>query len=141
MRHLKSGRKLNRSPSHRRALLRNLAISLLEHERIITTREKAKEVQRFAERLINLGKKGGLHNLRLALARLPHKPTVMKLFHDIGPRYSERARVPGGSGTGGTTGDGGEEEELEGTRLRRVADEGLHILQDSQGRASVGQSV
>ena len=91
MRHLKSGRKLGRSPSHRRALLRNLAISLLEHERIITTREKAKEVQRFAERLINLGKKGGLHNLRLALARLPHKPTVMKLFHDIGPRYSERA--------------------------------------------------
>ena len=91
MRHLKSGRKLNRSPSHRRALLRNLAISLLEHERIITTREKAKEVQRFAERLINLGKKGGLHNLRLALAKLPHKPTVMKLFHDIGPRYSERA--------------------------------------------------
>ena len=91
MRHLKSGRKLNRSPSHRRALLRNLAISLLEHERIITTREKAKEVQRFAERLINLGKKGGLHNLRLALAKLPHKPTVMKLFRDIGPRYSERA--------------------------------------------------
>lgn len=91
MRHLKSGRKLGRSPSHRRALLRNLAISLLEHERIITTREKAKEVQRLAERLINLGKKGGLHNLRLALARLPHKPTVMKLFHDIGPRYSERA--------------------------------------------------
>ena len=91
MRHLKSGRKLNRSPSHRRALLRNQANSLQEHERIITTREKAKEVQRFAERLINLGKKGGLHNLRLALARLPHKPTVMKLFHDIGPRYSERA--------------------------------------------------
>ena len=91
MRHLKSGRKLNRSPSHRRALLRNLAISLLEHERIITTKAKAKEVQPLAERLINLGKKGGLHNLRLALAKLPHKPTVMKLFNDIGPRYSERA--------------------------------------------------
>ena len=91
MRHLKSGRKLNRSPSHRQALLRNLAISLLEHERIMTTREKAKEVQRLAERLITLGKKGGLHHRRLALARLPHKPTVKKLFDDIAPRYAERA--------------------------------------------------
>ena len=87
---MKAGRKFSRSPSHRRALLRNLTRSLFEHERIITTKEKAKEVQRFAERLITLGKKGGLYRIRLALERLPHKPTVMKLFKEIGPRYAER---------------------------------------------------
>ncbi len=90
MRHRKSGRKLNRSPSHRRALLRNMTVSLFEHERIITTKEKGKELQRFAERLITLGKKGGVHQIRLALKRLPHKPTIRKLFHEIAPRYAER---------------------------------------------------
>jgi len=91
MRHLKSGRKLSRSPSHRKSLLRNLAVSLLEHERIITTKEKAKEVQRLAERLITLGKKGGVHHRRLALARISHRSAVKKLFDDIAPRYAERA--------------------------------------------------
>jgi large subunit ribosomal protein L17 len=93
MRHLKAGRKLGRNASHRLALMRNLTRALIEHGRIITTLEKAKEARRFAEKLITLAKKGTLHARRLALARLPCKDTVAKLFNEIGPRFQDR---PGG---------------------------------------------
>src|SRR5437762_12213249 len=93
MRHLKAGRKLGRNASHRLALMRNLTRALVEHERIITTVEKAKEARRFVEKLITLAKKGTLHARRLALARLPDKGTVTKLFDEIAPRFKDR---PGG---------------------------------------------
>src|SRR5437868_12242759 len=91
MRHLKAGRKLGRNASHRLALKRNLARALFEHERIITTVEKAKEVRPFVEKLITLAKKGTLHHRRLALARLPDREIVAKLFSEIGPRFEDRA--------------------------------------------------
>ncbi len=93
MRHLKSGRKLNRTSSHREAMFRNMAASLIKHELIRTTLPKAKELRRVAEPLITLGKSDGVANRRLAFARLRDKQAVGKLFVEIGPRY--RAR-PGG---------------------------------------------
>src|SRR5215472_9675973 len=93
MRHLKAGRKLGRNASHRLALMRNLARAVIEHGRIVTTVEKAKEARRFVEKLITLAKKGTLHARRLALARLPDKESVSKLFSEIGPRFADR---PGG---------------------------------------------
>jgi large subunit ribosomal protein L17 len=94
MRHLRSGRKLNRNATHRRALMRNLSCALFEHGRITTTVAKAKELRPFAERLITLAKKGTLHARRLALARLGNqKDAVRKLFSEIGPRFQDR---PGG---------------------------------------------
>jgi large subunit ribosomal protein L17 len=71
--------------------MRNLARALFEHERIITTVEKAKEARRFVEKLITLGKKGTLHARRLALSRLPDRGAVTKLFDEIAPRFSDRA--------------------------------------------------
>jgi large subunit ribosomal protein L17 len=91
MRHLKAGRKLGRNASHRLALMRNLTRALIENERIITTVEKAKEARRFAEKLITLAKNGSLHARRLALARLPDRDTIEKLFSEIGPRFQDRA--------------------------------------------------
>ena len=91
MRHLKSGRKLNRTSSHRKAMLSNMATSLLQHERIQTTDAKAKEVRRVAERLITFAKKGGLHNRRLAFRTIRDEKVLAKLFEEIGPRYAERA--------------------------------------------------
>src|SRR5438874_2641892 len=93
MRHLKAGRKLGRNATHRHALMRNLARALIEHDRIITTVEKAKELRPFIEKLITLAKKGTLHARRLAIARLHDKDAVAKLFKEIGPRYADR---PGG---------------------------------------------
>ncbi len=114
MRHLKSGRKLNRSPSHRLALMRNLTLALIRNERIITTVEKAKELRPFVERLITLAKRNTLHARRLVLARLgppskaevkpveddPEHPenadtrhVIAKLFKEIAPRFADR---PGG---------------------------------------------
>jgi large subunit ribosomal protein L17 len=93
MRHLKAGRKLGRNAPHRLALMRNLARALFEHGRIITTVEKAKEARRFIEKLITLAKKNTLHARRLALARLPDRDAVDKLFKDIAPRFHDR---PGG---------------------------------------------
>src|SRR5690242_5415458 len=93
MRHLNAGRKLSRNASHRAALLRNLARALIEHGRIITTLEKAKETRPFVEKLITLAKKGTLHARRLAIARLHDKEAVAKLFKEIGPRFADR---PGG---------------------------------------------
>jgi large subunit ribosomal protein L17 len=93
MRHLKSGRKLNRNSSHRDAMFRNMSASLIKHELIRTTLPKAKELRRVAEPLITLAKKDGVANRRLAFARLRDKEAVGKLFVELGPRYRER---PGG---------------------------------------------
>ena len=91
MRHRKRGRHLGRTPAHRKALRRNLACSLIFHERIRTTPEKAKDVQPFVERLITLARRGSLAHFRRALALLDDKRMVRKLFRELGPRFSERA--------------------------------------------------
>jgi large subunit ribosomal protein L17 len=91
MRHLKSGRKLNRSASHRWALMRNLVTSLLREERIQTTDPKAKELRRWAERVISLGKMGTLHARRQALSIVQDKAVVRKLFDSLAPRFKDRA--------------------------------------------------
>jgi large subunit ribosomal protein L17 len=93
MRHLKSGRKLNRSASHRHAMFRNMVTSLLLHEHLQTTDAKAKELRRFTDRMITLGKRGTLHARRQALAFVRSRNVVAKLFDDIAPRFRER---PGG---------------------------------------------
>jgi large subunit ribosomal protein L17 len=93
MRHQKSGRKLNRTSSHRGAMFRNMAVSLLRHEQIVTTLPKAKELRRVAEPLITLGKTATLSNRRLAFSRLRDREVVGKLFDDLGPRFKSR---PGG---------------------------------------------
>jgi large subunit ribosomal protein L17 len=93
MRHLKSGRKLNRSASHRHAMFRNMVTSLLLHEHLQTTDAKAKELRRWTDRMITLGKRGTLHARRQALAFVRSRPVVAKLFDDIAPRFRER---PGG---------------------------------------------
>jgi large subunit ribosomal protein L17 len=91
MRHRKDHRKLNRTSSHRMAMLRNLVTSLLEHERIRTTDAKAKEVRRLAERMITLGKKGTLDARRRALRVVRSKAVASKLFETLAPRYQDRA--------------------------------------------------
>ncbi len=93
MRHRKSGRHLNRTSSHRQAMFRNMAVSLIEHEVIKTTLPKAKELRRVAEPLITLAKNDSVANRRLAFARTRDKAVVGKLFSEIGPRYADR---PGG---------------------------------------------
>ncbi len=90
MRHRQSNRKLNRTTSHRLAMLRNMANSLLKHEVIKTTLPKAKELRRVAEPLITLGKTPTLANRRLAFARLRDRDMVVKLFDTLGPRYQTR---------------------------------------------------
>jgi large subunit ribosomal protein L17 len=90
MRHLKQGRKLGRTTAHRKALLRNLATALLEHERIITTEPKAKELRRVADKLVTLGKRGSLHARRQALQVVQSNAAVQKLFNEIAPRFAER---------------------------------------------------
>jgi len=90
---MKSGRKLNRTSSHREAMFRNMASSLIKHELIRTTLPKAKELRRVAEPLITLAKNDGVANRRLAFSRLRDKQAVGKLFVELGPRYRER---PGG---------------------------------------------
>ena len=93
MRHRKAGRKLNRTSTHRRALLASLANALIKHEQIATTLPKAKELRRVADRLITLAKRGDLHARRQAFARIRDNAMVSKLFDTLGPRYAER---PGG---------------------------------------------
>lgn len=90
MRHLVEGRKLNRSASHRKAMLSNMAVSILDKERITTTLPKAKEVRRVVERLITYGKMGNLHGIRLAERRIKNKTILKKLFDDIAPGYKSR---------------------------------------------------
>ena len=93
MRHRKKGRKLSRTPSHRKATLRNMAASLFLHERIETTSAKAKELRPYAERLITLARRGDVHSRRLAARKIHDRNVLGKLFDDIAPRFSER---PGG---------------------------------------------
>jgi len=93
MRHRKSGRQLNRNSSHRQAMFRNMATSLVEHESIRTTLPKAKELRRVVEPLITMSKEDSVAKRRLAFARLRDKAAVGKLFADLGPRFSAR---PGG---------------------------------------------
>jgi len=91
MRHLKSGRKLNRSSAHRSALYRNLVASLITYDRIRTTDAKAKEVRRFADRMVTLGKQGTLSARRRAAAFMRNPSAVRKLFADVAPRFADRA--------------------------------------------------
>jgi len=93
MRHRNLKGKLGRTPSHRKAMLRNMAASLLEHERIQTTLAKAKEVRKMTDHVITLGKKESLHARRQVLELIPDKKLVKKVFDTLAPRYSER---PGG---------------------------------------------
>ena len=93
MRHRKSGRHLNRDSAHRKAMFRNMACSLFEHEVIKTTVPKAKELKRVAEPLITLAKQDSVANRRLAFSRMGSKAAVGKLFSELGPRYQDR---PGG---------------------------------------------
>ncbi len=93
MRHRQSNRKLNRTTSHRLAMFRNMTVSLLKHEVIKTTLPKAKDLRRFVEPLITLGKEPTLANHRLAFDRLRDREMVVKLFGELGPRYKTR---PGG---------------------------------------------
>ena len=90
MRHRLANRKLNRTSSHRAALLRNLTNALLRHEVIKTTLPKAKELRRVAEPMITLGKKPSLANRRLAFNRLRDREMVVKLFDELGPRFATR---------------------------------------------------
>ncbi|MEW8322689.1 MAG: 50S ribosomal protein L17 [Candidatus Thiodiazotropha taylori] len=93
MRHRKSGRQLNRNSSHRNAMFRNMAVSLINHELIKTTVPKAKELRRVAEPLITMSKTDNVAKRRLAFSRLRDKSAVGKLFAELGPRYQSR---PGG---------------------------------------------
>ncbi len=93
MRHRKAGRQLNRNSAHRKAMFRNMAASLIEHELIKTTLPKAKELRRVAEPLITLAKEDSVARRRLAFARLRNEAAVGKLFSELGPRYQDR---PGG---------------------------------------------
>src|SRR5689334_2643547 len=90
MRHAKTHRKFNRRSEHRRAMLANLAASLIKHEQITTTLPKAKELRPIVEKLVTLGKRGDLHARRQAIAQIRDVPMVKKLFEVIGPRYKER---------------------------------------------------
>ena len=93
MRHRQSGRKLNRNSSHREAMFKNMAVSLMQHEIIKTTLPKAKELRRVAEPLITMAKSDSVHKRRVAFSRLRDRDVVTKLFDELGPRYKDR---PGG---------------------------------------------
>lgn len=90
MRHGNSGRKLNRTASHRKAMFANMAASLIEHEQIVTTLPKAKEIRPIVEKLVTLGKKGDLHARRQAISQIRSPELVAKLFAAIAPRYANR---------------------------------------------------
>ena len=91
MRHKKAGRRLGRTSSHRRAMMRNLVTSLLEHEKIITTDAKAKELRGVADKMITLGKRGTLHARRQALSFIRDSRVTKKVFEVLSSRYTERA--------------------------------------------------
>ena len=90
MRHRKSGRKLNRTASHRKAMFANMAAALIEHEQIITTLPKAKEIRPIVEKLVTLGKRGDLHARRQAISKIRDDEMVRKLFDTIASRYADR---------------------------------------------------
>ena len=91
MRHAKAGRKLNRTASHRKAMFANMAAALIEHEQIVTTLPKAKDLRPIVERLVTLAKRGDLHARRQAISAIRSIGGVKKLFETIGPRYKDRA--------------------------------------------------
>ncbi len=91
MRHLKAGRRLGRTASHRKATLRNMVTSLLEHERIETTDAKAKELKRLADKMITLGKRGDLHARRQAMQIIRSETVGKKLFDEVAPRFKDRS--------------------------------------------------
>ncbi len=91
MRHGKAHRKLNRTSEHRRAMFANMAAALIKHEQIVTTLPKAKDLRPIVEKLVTLGKRGGLHARRQAIAELRDIAMVKKLFDVLGPRYRQRA--------------------------------------------------
>lgn len=93
MRHAKAGRKLNRTSAHRLAMLQNMVVSLIRHERITTTHPKAKEARRLAEKVVTLGKTDSIHSRRLAFRILQDETIVKKVFDVLGPRFAQR---PGG---------------------------------------------
>jgi large subunit ribosomal protein L17 len=93
MRHRAKGRQLSRTSTHRRAMLNNMATSLFEHGRVITTEAKAKELRPFAEKLITLARRGDLHARRLVQRKIKDRETLSRLFSEIGPRFAAR---PGG---------------------------------------------
>ncbi len=90
MRHRRFGRKLNKTPSHRKAMFANMAAALVKHEQIVTTLPKAKELRRVVDKLITLGKRGDLHARRQAISHMRDKAMVSKLFETLGPRYQDR---------------------------------------------------
>jgi large subunit ribosomal protein L17 len=90
MRHGKKGRKLNRTASHRKAMFANMAASVIEHEQIMTTLPKAKEIRSIVDKLVTLGKRGDLHARRQAISQIQDQTQVRKLFDEIGPRYADR---------------------------------------------------
>ena len=93
MRHRAKGRQLSRTSTHKRAMLNNMASSLFEHGRVVTTEAKAKELRPFAEKLITLARRGDLHARRLVERRIKDRDTLGKLFSELGPRFAAR---PGG---------------------------------------------
>ena len=93
MRHRAKGRQLSRTSTHRRAMLNNMATSLFDHGRVITTEAKAKELRPFAEKLITLARRGDLHARRLVERKIKSRETLSRLFSEIGPRFAAR---PGG---------------------------------------------
>ena len=93
MRHRAKGRQLSRTSTHRRAMLNNMATSLFEHGRVVTTEAKAKELRPFAEKLITLARRGDLHARRLVQRKIRDRETLARLFSEIGPRFAAR---PGG---------------------------------------------
>ncbi len=90
MRHRKAGRKLGRTTSHRKAMLRNIVTSFIKHEKIVTTDAKAKELRKIAEKIITLGKRDSLHARRQVLSFIRERTVVKKLFEELSPRYSEK---------------------------------------------------
>ncbi len=90
MRHRNAGRRLGRTTSHRRAMVRNMVTSVLDEERIVTTTPKAKEVRKVVDKMITLGKRGDLHARRQALSFIQDKNVVAKLFSELGPEYADR---------------------------------------------------
>jgi large subunit ribosomal protein L17 len=90
MRHLKAYRRLGMNASHRKAMMRNMVTSLIEHERIETTDTRAKEIRRLADRMVTLGKRGDLHSLRLSLKTVRTKTAAKKLFDELAPRFKEK---------------------------------------------------
>lgn len=91
MRHKKAGSKFSRTPAHRKAMFRNMLTSLFRHEKITTTQIKAKELSRLAEKLVTLGKAGGLHNIRHVASVVNDPEVVTKIFKTIAPRFADRA--------------------------------------------------